>query len=50
LLLSLATFSSMAVQRMCDAMLPDLARVFDAPMAMVGHVISFYAVTHGLMQ
>jgi len=50
LLLSLATFSSMAVQRMCDAMLPDLSRVFDAPMAMVGHVISFYAVTHGLMQ
>ena len=50
LLLSLATFSSMAVQRMCDAMLPDLSRVFDAPMALVGHVISFYAVTHGLMQ
>lgn len=40
----------MAVQRMCDAMLPDLSRVFDAPLSMVGHVISFYAVTHGLMQ
>ena len=50
LLLSLATFSSMAVQRVCDAMLPDLSRVFDAPMSLVGHVISFYAITHGLMQ
>ncbi|NBX54651.1 MAG: MFS transporter [Betaproteobacteria bacterium] len=50
LLLSLATFSSMAVQRICDAMLPDLARVFGAPLSQVGHVISFYAVTHGLMQ
>jgi MFS transporter, YNFM family, putative membrane transport protein len=50
LLLSLATFSSMAVQRICDAMLPDLSRVFDAPLSQVGHVISFYAVTHGLMQ
>ncbi|NBS09047.1 MAG: MFS transporter [Betaproteobacteria bacterium] len=49
-LLSLATFSSMAVQRICDAMLPDLSRVFDAPMSLVGHVIAFYAVTHGLMQ
>lgn len=40
----------MAVQRMCDAMLPDLSRVFDAPLSLVGHVISFYAVTHGVMQ
>jgi len=28
LLLSFATFSSMAAQRICDAMLPELSRVF----------------------
>ena len=50
LLLSFATFASMAVQRLCDAMLPELARVFDTSLAQAAHVISFFAVIYGLSQ
>jgi YNFM family putative membrane transporter len=49
-LLSLATFSSMALQRICDPMLPELSRVFDAPIGEVSEVISLFALTYGLMQ
>jgi len=49
-LLSLATFSSMAVQRVCDPMLPELSRFFEAPIGEVSKVISFFAITYGLMQ
>ena len=49
-LLSLATFCSMAVQRICDPMLPELSRVFNAPINHVSQVISFFAITYGLMQ
>ena len=49
-LLSLATFSSMAVQRICDPMLPELSRVFAAPISEVSQVISFFAIAYGLMQ
>jgi predicted MFS family arabinose efflux permease len=49
-LLSLATFSSMALQRICDPMLPELSRVFDAPIDAVSQVISWFAITYGLMQ
>ena len=49
-LLSLATFSSMAIQRICDPMLPELSRQFDQPLALVSQVVSLYAVAHGLMQ
>jgi predicted MFS family arabinose efflux permease len=49
-LLSLATFSSMALQRICDPMLPELSRVFDAPISEVSQVISLFALTYGLMQ
>jgi predicted MFS family arabinose efflux permease len=40
----------MAVQRMCDPMLPALAREFDAPLSDVAWVISLFAITYGLMQ
>lgn len=49
-LLSLATFSSMSTQRVCDAMLPELSRVFAAPVGDVARVISWFAITYGLMQ
>ena len=49
-LLSLATFSSMAVQRICDPMLPELSRVFNAPISEASKVISFFAIAYGLMQ
>jgi predicted MFS family arabinose efflux permease len=49
-LLSLATFSSMALQRICDPMLPELSRVFSAPIGEVSQVISFFAIAYGLMQ
>ncbi len=50
LLLSLATFSSMAVQRICDPMLPELSQVFQAPISEASKVISFFAIAYGLMQ
>lgn len=40
----------MSVQRICDPMLPELARVFNAPMGQVAQVISWFAVTYGIMQ
>ena len=49
-LLSLATFSSMAVQRICDPMLPELSQVFGAPISEASKVISFFAIAYGLMQ
>lgn len=50
LLLSFATFCSMSLQRICDPMLPELARIFNAPMSQVAQVISWFAVTYGVMQ
>lgn len=49
-LLSLATFTSMSTQRVCDAMLPELSAVFAAPMGDAARVISYFAITYGLMQ
>lgn len=49
-LLSLATFTSMTSQRVCDAMLPELARVFGVPLSAVAPVISYFAIAYGLMQ
>jgi predicted MFS family arabinose efflux permease len=40
----------MALQRICDPMLPELSRVFAAPIGEASHVISFFAITYGLMQ
>ena len=50
LLLSFATFSSMAAQRICDAMLPELSRVFSVSLADASYVVSAFAVTYGLAQ
>ncbi len=49
-LLSLATFSSMAAQRICDAMLPELSRVFAVSLAQASQVVSIFAVVYGLSQ
>lgn len=46
----MAAFCSMTVQRMCDPMLPELAREFDSQLSDVAAVISWFAVTYGLMQ
>lgn len=50
LLLSLACFASMASQRICDAMLPELARQFDSTLAAAAQVVSLFALTYGLTQ
>jgi len=50
LLLSFATFSSMTAQRLCDAMLPELAREFDVSLAQAAQVVSLFAVVYGLAQ
>ena len=40
----------MTLQRVCDPMLPELSRFFEAPLSDVSKVISFFAITYGLMQ
>lgn len=50
LLLSFATFSSMAAQRICDAMLPELSRVFAVSLAQAAQVVSVFAITYGAAQ
>jgi predicted MFS family arabinose efflux permease len=50
LLLSCATFASMSVQRICDAMLPELAHVFSSSLAQAAQVVSVFALTYGLAQ
>ncbi len=50
LLLSFATFSSMVAQRICDAMLPELSRSFDASLTKVAQVVSMFAIVYGVAQ
>ena len=50
LLLSFGTFSSMVAQRICDAMLPELSRVFAVGLPQAAQVVSVFAVTYGLAQ
>lgn len=50
LLLSAAAFASAVSARLCDPMLPDLARQFAASPAEVAHVVSGFAVAYGLVQ
>ncbi len=50
LLLSFAAFSSMAAQRLCDAMLPELSRVFAVSLAQAAQVVSVFAVVYGVSQ
>ena len=49
-LLSLATFSSMSTQRICDAMLPALSSIFQTSIAEAAQVIWVFAVIYGLSQ
>ncbi len=48
--LSLATFASMTIQRLCDPMLPALAQDFQASLGQVAAVISWFAVIYGAAQ
>lgn len=48
--LSLAAFASAAATRLCDPMLPDLARHFGGPPAEVAWAVSGYAVAYGCLQ
>jgi predicted MFS family arabinose efflux permease len=50
LLLSLAAFFSGAALRVCDSLLPRLARDFDVTAGTAGQVIISFAVAYGLMQ
>jgi YNFM family putative membrane transporter len=50
LLLSFGTFSSMCAQRICDAMLPELSRVFAVSIAQAAQVVSIFAITYGASQ
>ena len=49
-LLSCATFASMTAQRICDAMLPELSRVFAVSLGQAAQVVSFFAMTYGASQ
>ncbi len=50
LFLSFATFSSMVAQRICDAMLPELSRVFAVSLPQAAKVVWVFAVVYGLAQ
>jgi predicted MFS family arabinose efflux permease len=50
LLLSFAAFSSMVVQRICDAMLPELAQVFSVSLGQAANVVSVFAMVYGSAQ
>lgn len=50
LLLSLATFSSMSTQRICDAMLPELSREFGTGLPAAAQVVSVFAIVYGVLQ
>ena len=50
LLLSFATFASMCAQRICDAMLPELARAFSVSLGRAAQVVSVFAITYGAAQ
>ncbi len=49
-LLSLASFASAAATRLCDAMLPELAKTFSTTAAEAAHTVSFFAISYGLLQ
>jgi predicted MFS family arabinose efflux permease len=50
LLLSFATFGSMAIQRICDAMLPELSLVFSVSITEAARVVWMFAVVYGAAQ
>lgn len=49
-LLSVAAFASGASARLCDPMLPDLARTFNASAAATAQVVSAFSIAYGLLQ
>ncbi|MGE5491746.1 MAG: MFS transporter [Actinomycetota bacterium] len=49
-LLSLAAFASAASARLCDPMLPDLARSFAVSPAQTAQVVSSFSVAYGVLQ
>lgn len=49
-LLACAGFASMASMRACDALLPELAREFDASTGQTAQVITAFAAAYGLLQ
>jgi predicted MFS family arabinose efflux permease len=49
-LLSAAAFASAASARLCDPMLPDLARSFGSTPAAAAQVVSAFAIAYGLLQ
>lgn len=50
LLLSVAAFASGTSARLCDPLLPELSRAFDASASEVAHVVSGFAIAYGLVQ
>ncbi|MDI9329974.1 MAG: MFS transporter [Alphaproteobacteria bacterium] len=48
--LSLASFASMTIQRLCDPMLPVLARDFQVDLGQAAAVIGWFAVVYGMAQ
>jgi predicted MFS family arabinose efflux permease len=48
--LSFAAFSSAIALRMCDPMLPILAREFQTTTGQAAHVIAYFSVAYGLLQ
>lgn len=48
--LSVAAFASSTSARLCDPMLPELARAFVASPTEVAHVVSGFSVAYGLLQ
>jgi MFS transporter, YNFM family, putative membrane transport protein len=49
-LLSCAAFASAASLRVCDPLLPELARTFNTSTGHAAYIISAFSVTYGLMQ
>ncbi|MGC4367283.1 MFS transporter [Hydrogenophaga sp. R2] len=49
-LLLLAALASMAAQRICDAMLPELSREFGVGLAEAAQTVSVFALAYGLAQ
>lgn len=47
-LLGLAAFATMAALRVCDPLLPSLAREFGASTGHAGHTVSAFAISYGL--
>lgn len=40
----------MTAQRICDAMLPELSRIFSVGLGQAAHVVSFFSITYGAVQ